>query len=321
MVADSEGGADVFVLQGEVEAMPRGEDSETVLLRTNDSRRFARPGARDSKQSDHAVAKFNEDIVFQRINQPAKYVYWSFDSLRGRSVPPAAVRGFSDGNFTFSVSARSPAARAAAHTEGYRDRALRFDDNVTVKAKFPGLSGNFARSIAFWVKVPKNSPLSGAYSMVAWQGDSVKLGSRPVHIAWNRHPEEGALGALRTDFSGGHAIGMTPLRDDKWHFVTVIVLPGDDPNLPVQVKQYVDGRLESNTVTPGTKRSIGGNTKLGDISNRDVLWLGCRLGGNGAKAERFSGQIDELTIVDRGLEPAEIVQLMDGGTIADSTAH
>ena len=114
---------------------------------------------------------------------------------------------------------------------------------------------------------------------------------------------------------------MTPLRDDKWHFVTVIFLPGDDPNLPVQVKQYLDGRLESNTVTPGTKRSIGGNTKLGDNSNRDVLWLGCRLGGNGAKAERFSGHIDELTIVDRGLEPAEVVQLMDGETIADSPTH
>jgi hypothetical protein len=116
-------------------------------------------------------------------------------------------------------------------------------------------------------------------------------------------------------------MGMTPLRDGKWHFVTVIFLPGDDPSVAVQVKQYVDGRLESNTVTPGTKRSIGANTKFADNSaNKDVLWLGCRLGGNGAKSERFTGQIDELTIIDRGVEPVEIVQLMDGRPI-DSALH
>jgi hypothetical protein len=322
MVTDSEGSADVFVLQGEVEAMPRGnEDSETILLRANDSRRFARSGAAGAQGANQAVAKFNADVALDRVHGPVRYIHWSFDTLQGKTVLPAANHGFLEGPFAFSVSARSPAARSVAHAEGYRNRALRFDDNLTVKARFPGLSGNFARTIAFWVKVPQNAPLSAAYAMVAWQGDSIKLGSRPVHIAWNRHPEEGALGALRTDFSGGHAMGMTPLRDGQWHFVTVIFLPGDDPNLPVQVKQYVDGRLESNTVTPGTRRSIGGNPKFGDNSaNKDVLWLGCRLGGSGAKAERFSGEIDELTIVDRGLEPMEIVQLMDGQSI-DAVLH
>jgi hypothetical protein len=322
MVADSEGGADVFVLQGEVEASPRGnEDSETILLRTNDSRRFARPGGGASGDPNRTVAKFNTDVSLDRLSKPAKYICWSFDEMQGRAVLPTAINGFSDATFAFGVSARSPAARLGAHADGYRNRALRFNENVTVKARFPGLSGNFARTLAFWVNVPENAPLSGAYSMVAWQGDSGKLASRPVHIAWNRHPEEGALGALRTDFSGGHAIGITPLRDGNWHFITVIFLPGETPDLPVQVKQYVDGRLESNTVTPGKKRSIGGNTRSANsAANEDLLWLGCRLGGNGAKAERFSGQIDELVVVDRGLEPAEIVQLMDGKSI-DAALH
>jgi hypothetical protein len=84
----------------------------------------------------------------------------------------------------------------------------------------------------------------------------------------------------------------------------------------VQVKQYVDGKLESNTVTPGPRRSIGGNTNAADsATNRDQLWLGRRLGSNGPKKERFLGEIDELVIVDRGLEPAEIVELMDRGKI------
>ena len=197
MVADSDGGADVFVLKGEVEAMPRGnEDSETILLHANDSRRFARAGVRAADERDRNVAKFNAEVSLDRSSQPVKYVYWSFDEVHGKAVLPTTVSGFSDAPFAFGLSSRSPADRLAAHTEGYHKRALRFSDKLTVKAKFPGLSGNFARTVAFWVNVPENAPLSAAYSMVAWQGDNGKLASRPVHIAWNRHPDEGALGAV-----------------------------------------------------------------------------------------------------------------------------
>jgi hypothetical protein len=172
---------------------------------------------------------------------------------------------------------------------------------------------NFPRTIAFWVKVPENAPLSRAYSMVAWRGDDQRLASRPVHIGWNRHPAEGPLGAIRTDFSGGHAMGSTPLRDGRWHHVAIILLDSDDPAMPVHVKQYVDGRLESNTITPGPKRSVRGNVKsIGDPTGGDKLWLGCRLGAAGPKKERFLGEIDELVVVGRGLDPTEVVQVMDG---------
>src|SRR5262245_48455585 len=155
--------------------------------------------------------------------------------------------------------------------------------------------------------------------MVAWRADGGKLGSRPVHIVWNRNPSEGPLGAVRTDFSGGHAIGMTSLRDDQWHHICVIFLPGDDPDTPVQVKQYVDGRLESNAITPGPKRSLGGNVIRGDNRTMtDVLWLGCRLGGTLPKRDRFCGEIDELFVADRGLEPAEVVRLMESSEMAQA---
>ena len=152
--------------------------------------------------------------------------------------------------------------------------------------------GNFPRTIAFWVKVPENAPLSGAYSMVAWRGDNEQLASRPVHIGWNRHPMEGPLGAIRTDFSGGHAMGMTPLRDGRWHHIAVIFLLSDDPATPVQVKQYVDGRLESNTVTPGPKRSIRANVSRRDrqLVQRQAAWLGCRLGADWAQKGTLSGR-------------------------------
>ena len=319
MVADGQG-AGVFVLEGEVEAMPRGADADTVLLRTNESRRFVRSNeespnrSNDADDSAQMFERFKTPVPLDRPGNAFNYVRWSFDKSRGRMLL-AEVAGFDfpADDAGLKLLANSPRIRDRALVEGFHKRALQFDGDLIAKAKFPGLSGSSPRTIAFWVKTPENSQLSSAYSMVAWRADSEKLGSRPVHIGWNRNPAEGPLGAIRTDFSGGHAMGMTPLRDGRWHHVSVIFLPGEDADAPVQVKQYVDGRLESNTVTPGERRSIGANVKVdANPGSADWLWVGCRLGANGPKKERFRGDIDELVIADRSLEPGEVVQLMDG---------
>ncbi len=168
----------------------------------------------------------------------------------------------------------SPTAVNAVRTAGRWGRALKFDGSFFVKATVPGLSGNSPHTAAFWAKVPENAPLSDAYAMVAWSTSSKKLGSRPVHISWNRNPAEGPIGALRTDFGGGCAIGTTSLRDGHWHHLTVVFSPGVEDNTPVQVKQYVDGRLESETIIPGKIHAMSHKTS---VAITDILWLGCRL--------------------------------------------
>ena len=198
-----------------------------------------------------------------------------------------------------------PAALAAAHGEGRRDGALRFDGRMYARANFPGISGSSPRTVAFWVRVPEEAQPADTW-MVAWGTRLASLGRRPVQISWNRRPAEGALGALRTDFGGGHAIGTTSLRDGKWHHVAVYFAPGEGPDGAPQVKQYVDGRLESSTIVPGTVRAPGGS---GDMAATDVVWLGYRLTGK-VEGRRFRGELDELFIADRVLEPNEIVALM-----------
>ena len=47
----------------------------------------------------------------------------------------------------------------------------------------------------------------------------------------------------------------------------------------------------------------------------DVVWLGCRL--TGKQPERFRGELDELFIADRGLEPQEIVSLMNNNRLPE----
>ena len=318
MVADGAGAADVFVLQGEVEAMPRGAESETILLKTNESRRFSRAKVTGVNNSDQMIERFKKLAPLDRPDAPVGYVRWSFDKARGRMFPAEAVGvEFAAEKANLRLQARSPRTRGNAHVDGFRGRALEFDGDLVARAKVPGLSGSAPRTIAFWVKAPENAQLSNAYSMVAWRADSAKLGSRPVHISWNRNPAEGPLGAVRTDFSGGHAMGTSPLRDGRWHHVAVVFQPGDEPEANVQVKQYIDGRLESNTITPGEKRSIAAKIKVDDSSDStDRLFLGCRLGANGPRKERFRGQVDELVIASRSLEPGEIVRLMDDSAIA-----
>jgi ferric-dicitrate binding protein FerR (iron transport regulator) len=312
MIADGQGSADVMVLEGEVEAMPSGdEDFDAIVLQQDESRRFARSGVSETTNPAEMRARFSANVSLDRMSDSLRYVHWSFDELIGKKSP-AMVVGFTPGDYELKLLAPSPASRNAALVDGFRQKALRFDGKSFARAEFADLAGNFPRTISFWVKVPKEAPLYGAYSMVSWRGDNEQLASRPVHIGWNRHPTEGPLGAIRTDFSGGHAMGMTPLRDGSWHHIAVIILLTDDPAAPVQVKQYVDGRLESNAITPGPKRSIRANVRANETLSRDRrIWLGCRLGATGPKKERFLGEMDELVVLDRAVEPAEVVSLMD----------
>ena len=314
IIADADRGAEVLVNKGEVEAAPRsGGDTETILLREKEARRFAATGISDVDDPARKFARFEAPLALDRFVAPARFVHWSFDEQQG------TARG--DGTLATAESAPmrmlgSPDADdASSRSEGRRERALRFDAQRYTSARVPGVSGPMARTVAFWVKVPEDAQPLDTW-MVAWGTQLPKLGRRPVHIGWNRRPAEGALGALRTDFGGGHAIGTTSLRDGNWHHVVVFFAPGDDPGAPVQVKQYVDGRLESSTIVRGTLSSREGT---GDATIADTIWLGYRLTGNRQEGRRFRGELDELFIVDRALQPHEIVAIMKDNRLPEST--
>ena len=310
MIADGQGATEVLVLKGEVEAAPRATaDQETILLRERESRRFAASGVSGVSDPERKFALFAQPLELDRFSPAGNFVHWSFDEADGR-IAQAEARGAAPGAFDFRLESAVDAALAAARTTGTHERALRFDGMLFAKAQFPGLSGATPHSIAFWARVPEDAQLSDAYSMVTWGLNSKKLGSRHVGINWNNRPEEGPLGALRTDFRGGRAIGTTSLRDGRWHHLTVVFAPGAD-DAPVQVRQYVDGRLESSTITADTMHGEARTSNREAMAAlTDVLWLGCRLGVDGQKKARFRGELDELFVADRALEPNEIVGLM-----------
>ncbi|MDP3071783.1 MAG: LamG-like jellyroll fold domain-containing protein [Opitutaceae bacterium] len=316
MIADANGGAEVLVNKGEVEAAPRGRgEVEAILLREKEARRFAESGMSDVTDRERKFALFTQPLELQRLKTTLGYAHWSFDGTQDAfsADGPLSRTGAS----AFALVANG--GGTVSLTESPHGQALRFDGQMFAKASFPGISSARPRTIAFWVRVPEDAQPVDTW-MIAWGTTFPKLGYRPVHIGWNRRPGEGALGALRTDFGGGHAIGTTSLRDGKWHHVAVYFAPGEGIDAPVQVKQYIDGRLDSSTIVPGVVRAPVG---MVDATVEHQVWLGYRLTGHKQEGRRFRGELDELFIADRGLQPHEIVSLMKDNRLPESplTVH
>jgi len=308
MFADAIGAAtEVLVLKGEVEAQPNTpSDLQPIVLREKESRRFATSGVSTVHDSAEKFAQLSQSVPLDHFIPPTDYMHWSFDEADG-DIFKADDSGKPFAAADLWLENILPSEFAAAHGFGRWEHALQFDGHMFAKAAFPDISENTPHTVCFWVKVPKDANLSNAYAMVAWGMNSKNFGSHPIHIGWNRNPNEGTVGVLRTDYGGGFALGSTPLRDGRWHHITVVLIPGEDAKSFVEVKQYVDGRFEGEgkPSPPGSEIF----TKLSGATSGTV-WLGCRLGINDVRQDRFRGEMDELFIADRALEPVEIVSLM-----------
>jgi ferric-dicitrate binding protein FerR (iron transport regulator) len=305
MIAGSDGSTEVLVLKGEVEAAPRvtkSQEQDVLLLRENESRRFAESGVTSVADHDGKIARFSQSVTLDRYAPSYRYAHWSFDESNQLSARFVDADGT---DRTLATTLTSETNSPAIVDGGRWNNALTLNGSHFLNTSFPGLSGDTPHTIAFWVRVPQNAPLSEAYSILGWRSSVSKLNYRPVHISWNRNPQEGALGAIRTDFAGGCAIGSSSLRDGRWHHIAIVFSPGTN-NSPVHVKQYVDGFLESSTIIPGRTR---GPVAKPFAQLDDQLWIGSRIGSTGPRQERFRGEIDELFIADGSLEPQEIVQL------------
>ena len=161
--------------------------------------------------------------------------------------------------------------------------------------------------MAFWISVPADAPLPEAGAILAWSGGS----GRSVEIGWNRNPLDGALGTLRTAVGRTSLTGSTPLRDGRWHHLAVVFSPKQKADGPLQIRQYVDGRLDALSARRHAKRGRNGAAAGRETPGAadDVLWIGRNLAGRDSAAH-FRGALDELFVADRALTPPEIRHLM-----------
>lgn len=299
--ADREG-ADVLTLAGRVEASPAKKPKDRVVLEGKDARRFGQGRVNPVVDLDRKMAKLEKQERPERKPRPANFVRWSFRGAKemqwnavASGIGPATLRLASAKN-----GGHSAPPLAATNTADWA-RALRLDGRA-YEAQIPQKALEKARTLAFWLRVPKDASLQRQSSLVSmqWRG-------RGARVAYNTEPEVGTVGALRADTNAGRhliAVGKTDLRDSQWHHVTVMIL-GPRKDGSVQLKQYVDGNLNGSGLLPPQRPQI--KTNKGALF-ADFLRVG---DGDPESATDTHGEMDDLYLGDRPLIPEEIRQLMN----------
>lgn len=297
MTADQTG-AEVLVRKGNVAASSNASTTP-IMLRENDSRRFAVTGISDVKERDRKFARSARLQKLDRRIMPGGYAHWAFDDSdnasfnvesRGKKKAPLHVRLVTDDN----------TAMASTLTDGRWNKALNFDGHLFARTMMPGLTAqNTAHTISCWMRVPADASLAGGTTLIAW-GDK-KRNNAHTSIGWNKQPALGSVGALRTELGRVAATGSINLRDGRWHHIAVVFARESQGGM--QAKQYVDGRLDGTCSAAFTAESQV-KEELADL-----LFLG-RGPGNKNGEGFFVGALDELFVIDRAISPTEVVRLM-----------
>ncbi len=295
------GDTEVHVLEGKVQAAPTRQP--TVQLAVNQAARL----------TTQRVEQFTADAGGFITDLPPTaegvldFLHWSFDEGRG------------DVSFNKGHGLGSPQAKALLRTypegragprwiSGQFGAGLSFNGKDDfVECEFPGIPGGEPRTVAFWVKVPRDSNKEEGYGIVNW-------GTHRPGLAWqisvNPQQKEGPLGRLRAGVHDGYVVGTTDLRDDRWHHCAVVMYGGHRPDSGTHILLYLDGELE-----PAARKAV--MEVRTEISGGDAhnMWLGRNLAygppRNDASMGRFfRGSIDELFVFNVALDQDQIRSLM-----------
>jgi hypothetical protein len=306
MIADENGGTEVFVLKGAVETTSQDgsqANRKRAVLHEKQARRFARSGVSDVANREEKLMRLARRLNFERIKKPIGYAHWDFDAVKD-GVLTAETAGLPAGNYGMIL--KHGTAPAALQTAGRWGSALNLDGDTALEASFPKLSAQPSRSVAFWTRIAPESDLSEAGPAVAWlfAGKEARL----FRIGWNRNPALGAFGVLDARVGKRTVVGMTPLRDGQWHHVAVVITPNRKNEVAMQIREYTDGRLEGISARAGGRRR--GNEARREIETLEIATDILAIGGTSPSSEHFHGGLDELYICDRALAPREIAYLM-----------
>jgi hypothetical protein len=296
------GDTEVHVLEGKVEAVPNNHQ-HALQLSVNQAARL----------TPERVEQFTADAVGFITDLPPVspgeigFLHWSFDEGHGNV---SLNRGFGLG---------SPQARALlrAYPEnesgpqwiaGQFGNGLSFDGRHDfVECEFQGISGGEPRTVAFWVKVPRDSSIEEGYGIVNW-------GTAAPGLAWqisvNPQANDGPLGRLRLGVHDGWVVGTTDLRDDRWHHCAVVMYGGHRPDSATHILLYLDGELE-----PAARKAVREIRTQITGEGAHNMWLGRNLGyirlGEPAPLGRFfRGSVDEVFVFNASLNQEQIRSLM-----------
>lgn len=168
-----------------------------------------------------------------------------------------------------------------ASIPSYINSSMNFNGtNDYIQTTTTGVSGNGARTVEAWIKVP-NANSTTQHTIIDW--GSTTPGSRFTTNVLNNK--------LRLEINGSGLNSSTLLNDDIWHHVAVTFDPADNNT----VRLFVDGIEEANAV-------------MATINTASApILIGTRLD----LANFFLGDMDEIRVWDVAKTQAEIAAGMN----------
>jgi len=155
---------------------------------------------------------------------------------------------------------------------------------------YDGVLGTQNRTVMAWVKT-------------AGFGDWISYGQNVTSQKWigriNDNAGNGAVGALRTECSGGYIISTTVVNDDEWHHLAAVLESDGAPTI-FDITMYVDGAPEE---ISGSKE-----VTIDTVGGRNV-WI-----ADGHHDRPLPGLIDDVRLYDHAMTQAEVLAAMAGGT-------
>lgn len=295
---------EIHVIKGSIEASLYQNTAASSTLAANEARRLTSDSVLPSDTLRYTAASFRFELPIASNLQEAEFLRWTFDSMELDTFPENG--NHEHARFPAKIEHLSnPSGDAQAQTiKGKFGRAIRFDGRGSyLSTEFPGIHGASERTIACWVRIPKDAKSKNAYSIFSWGEPRSQIGTK-WQISWNNgYGAQGLIGALRTEFGGGHVTGSTDLRDGRWHHIASVYLGGASRDVSSQILHYVDGKLEA--TSSFKQQSI--NTRSSS-NQTQYAFIGKRLEDDSG-INSFHGDIDEIHVFPAALTPAQIEDL------------
>ncbi|HUU16842.1 MAG TPA: LamG domain-containing protein [Sedimentisphaerales bacterium] len=228
------------------------------------------------------VWSFRTMPVIPMTDDPNLVAWWKLDEGAGTTVVDWSGNNH-HGKFT---------AGQVEWVEGKDGGALAFPDGWVEMTEYEGILGTQNRTVNAWINT------TGYGDYISW-GQNVNTQKWIGRV--QDTPDNGTVGAFRTECSGGYIIGSTVLTDGQWHHVTSVLESFGQPDI-MDIKLYVDGVQE---LISGSQL-IDVNT----VGDGRTVWL-----GEGHHGRLFPGLVDDVRLYNKALTQDEIKLLMRGNLL------
>ncbi|MDA7920635.1 FecR domain-containing protein [Verrucomicrobiales bacterium] len=267
-------------------------------------------------------------IVDEFENQASVVFYhWSFEETEGDHFSASG----SDRAAEYGLKPGLP-GRVPDRIEGARGgQALRFSGTGEfLESSYRGVSGSRPRTVAAWVRIPRDAGPKEAYGWAGWglqKSRGRNLKSRKWQVSWNPQVKPwrwkqplspgSVAGAIRTEFGPGWVNGTRDLRDGTWHHVVSIFIGGEDADVATHIRHYVDGRLEYASGFQHAKVETSTGEESHPLAVGNHLTSAKSIKKFSAENEKipnpyfsgFRGDLDELYIFEGVLTPVQVWRL------------